>query len=370
MKLTFPHLGNAYLAIEPLLEGIGHVPITPPLGSKCALIKGSNLSPSEICLPFKIILGNMLEGLEQGADGVVMIGGCGPCRLGYYGETQRILLAEHGQRTHFFTLEMPRVGYGKLGAALIRTCTTIKPRQVWSKGKLAWAKLIALEDLEAQALYSRPREKKPGLTSAVLNRHLTGLHKAQSLKTIRQEVLDGRLDFEAIIDQKRTHPIPKVGIVGEIYTVLEPLANLDLEVRLGHLGVEVVRTIGLSEWVKDHVLKKAVGFSHLAKLEQSARDYLRGFVGGHGLESVARSVDLAREKLDGIIHILPLSCTPELVAQGILPRVSADYAIPILSLVVDEHAAETGFQTRLEAFADLIERRMYGQWLTSAEMST
>ena len=55
--------------------------------------------------------------------------------------------------------------------------------------------------------------------------------------------------------------------------------------------------------------------------------------------------------------ILPFTCMPEVVAQAILPAVSQDLDLPILSLVVDEHTGEAGFQTRLEAFVDLISRR-------------
>ncbi len=121
----------------------------------------------------------------------------------------------------------------------------------------------------------------------------------------------------------------------------------------------MVRTVSLQSWVEDHIFKKLVGRSHLVPpLQKSARGYLRGFIGGHGLESVARSVDLARLGLGGVIHILPLACMPEVVAQGILPQVSADSGMPIMSLVVDEHSSETGgIRTRLEAFVDLVERR-------------
>ena len=39
---------------------------------------------------------------------------------------------------------------------------------------------------------------------------------------------------------KNKKPI-KIGIVGEIYTVLEPFANLNIEKQLGDLGVEASR---------------------------------------------------------------------------------------------------------------------------------
>jgi predicted nucleotide-binding protein (sugar kinase/HSP70/actin superfamily) len=127
---------------------------------------------------------------------------------------------------------------------------------------------------------------------------------------------------------------------------------------LGYLGVEVVRTISLPGWIEEHIFKNALGLYTRRALLDSAAEYLRGFIGGHGLESIARSVDLAQGQIDGIIHIFPLSCMPEVIAQGILPQISQDKKIPILSLVVDEHAGETGFQTRLEAFADLLQRRV------------
>ena len=75
MKITFPHMGNVYIAVEAFLRGLGHEPVTPPPSSRRTLELGSFHSPAEVCLPFKIALGNMLEGMAQGAEAVLMIGG-------------------------------------------------------------------------------------------------------------------------------------------------------------------------------------------------------------------------------------------------------------------------------------------------------
>ena len=48
---------------------------------------------------------------------------------------------------------------------------------------------------------------------------------------------------------------------------------------------------------------------------------------------------------------------PEIVAQSILPKVSEHYGVPILTLVVDELTGEAGYQTRVEAFVDMVKRR-------------
>ena len=57
---------------------------------------------------------------------------------------------------------------------------------------------------------------------------------------------------------------------------------------------------------------------------------------------------------DGMVHIWPFSCMPELTAQTIIPSVTNDYSMPVLPLIVDEQTGEAGFQTRLEAFVDML----------------
>lgn len=357
MKVTFPHLGNAYIAIEALLRGLGHEPIAPPPTTRHTLELGSLHNPGELCLPFKIVLGNMLEGLELGADSVLMIGGWGPCRLGYYGEIQRILLEALGKRVEFITLEVPRGSYATYFQRFRKLAAARSAKALLHGARLSWAKLTALEGLEELALKARPREQISGAASRYLQEQLARLREAETVHEVQQIVEEAEVGFRAIMGPERAHLL-RVGLLGEIYTVVESFANLGVEERLGELGVEVVRTISLREWVENHIFRKALGLYSLRPLRRLASGYLSGFIGGHGLESVARSVALARQNLDGIVHILPLSCMPEIVARGILPRLSKDEQIPILSLVVDEHMGESGFQTRLEAFVDLLQRRV------------
>lgn len=358
MKVTFPHLGNAYISIEALLEGLGHEPITPPLATKRTLQWGSQHSPDDICLPFKTILGNMLEGIERGADTVYMLGGWGPCRLGYYGEIQRIILLELGLQMDFVSLEVPEGNYTAIRERLRKILGPTDIKKFVRGCQLSWAKLKVIEELESLSVKVRPRESVHGATSQLLNEQLQRLRQAQSMASVHTVKSEAEDAFMALVNHSLSRDILRVGLVGEIYAVMEPFVNLRLEERLGYLGVEVVRTISLRRWMEEHIFLNALGLYNQRSLKRSASGYLSGFIGGHGLESVARSVDLARQDLQGVIHLFPLSCMPEIIAQGILPQVSKDGRIPILSLIVDEHAGETGFQTRLEAFVDLLQRRM------------
>ncbi len=51
------------------------------------------------------------------------------------------------------------------------------------------------------------------------------------------------------------------------------------------------------------------------------------------------------------------ACIPEIVAKSIVPKLSKDYGIPVLTLFIDEQTGSAGVQTRLEAFVDLMEQR-------------
>jgi predicted nucleotide-binding protein (sugar kinase/HSP70/actin superfamily) len=152
----------------------------------------------------------------------------------------------------------------------------------------------------------------------------------------------------------------RIGITGEIYTILDPYTSLGIEEELGHLGVEVDRSIYLSGWIAKHVLCGLVpGYRSIKSYPGYAKPYLAHFVGGHGLETVGAAVKFAQEGFDGIIQIFPLTCMPEIVAAGILPKVQETYKVPIMTLIVDEHTGQAGMQTRLEAFVDLIERASF-----------
>jgi predicted nucleotide-binding protein (sugar kinase/HSP70/actin superfamily) len=142
--------------------------------------------------------------------------------------------------------------------------------------------------------------------------------------------------------------------VGEIFMVLENYANMNVEERLGEMGVEVHRGVWLSDWLNDRYRFKLFRRNQFKWALRQAAPYLREPSGGESVKSVGKSVNFARKGFDGIVHLMPFTCMPELVAQTILAKVSRDYNIPVLTLIFDEHTSPGGVQTRLEAFVDLI----------------
>ena len=152
-------------------------------------------------------------------------------------------------------------------------------------------------------------------------------------------------------------------MLGEFFVLLDPYTNMEIEKTLGELGVEVERQIMFSYWL-EHVLKPSFIYrkeSHRQRCERYAKQYMKRPTGGETIETIGDSVYAARNNVNGIIHLLPFSCMPEIVSQNILPKVSKEENIPVLSLVLDEQTGHAGYITRIEAFVDLIKRKMRRQ---------
>jgi len=76
---------------------------------------------------------------------------------------------------------------------------------------------------------------------------------------------------------------------------------------------------------------------------------------------------LDNQKIDGIIHVASFGCGPDsLVGELLEHRIIRDYKLPFLYLTLDEHSGEAGFDTRLEAFLDILEGRKMSEGNISA----
>jgi len=61
---------------------------------------------------------------------------------------------------------------------------------------------------------------------------------------------------------------------------------------------------------------------------------------------------------DGLIGVMPFACGPDSLMMHLVQRRAQNADIPFMCLTVEEHTAEVGVITRLEAFLDMLERRM------------
>ncbi|MHB8171016.1 MAG: CoA protein activase [Thermincolia bacterium] len=351
MRVTFPHLGNLAIALESIFTSLGARVVQPPL-NKETISLGSRYAPEGACLPFKIVLGNYIQALEEGADTLVILGGNGPCRFGYFGNLAGTILQDMGYDFRLVVLEGHSflTQIGALGVEL-----GVGWWEIIKRVRLGWHKLAALDQWEA--LINQYRAYSRREVDNIYRKGVGLLGQAKDLKGLKDCLATTQGELNKCLDQSTINrKSPKIAIVGDIYMQVEPFANHNLAWLLGVRGFEVHRSIYLTHWVKHNFWPPAKK-KEAKRLLADARPYLGSMVGGHGLDTIANTVNYWREGFHGVIQLLPMTCMPEIVAQSLLPKVSQDLDIPVLSLVLDEHGAQEGLITRLEAFTDVINQR-------------
>lgn len=356
LKITVPHMGRIDLAYARVLERKGVEVIVPPRPNARSLKLGSRVSPEFACLPFKLNMGNMIEALEMGANTILTYGGCGPCRFGYYSCLQEEILKDLGYQFAMGTTDDPDRMSSTI--ATIREITGINSR--WEGFRIFYfmmKRLSAADEARRLCHRVRPREQEKGASSRAYQQALALIDGTSNLRELKRARKQIRRLLSSVPAASPGLPVVKIGIVGELFMVEEPNANFEVERKLGEMGAYVERGIWLSEWLNERFHFEPWKRSRTRRAARLARGYLDHSAGGESLISVGGAIDFARKGYDGVVHVMPFTCMPEIVAQGILTRVSRDLSFPILTLIFDEHTGEAGVNTRLEAFVDLLQAR-------------
>lgn len=355
LRVSFPHMGNAYIPLKALLKGIKVDVVAPPPVTARTLELGVKYSPECACLPLKINVGNFIEALENGADTIVMAGGWGPCRFGYYAQVEREILKDLGYNFQMVVLEAPDSKLSELLKQIRALGQNATLKEAYQAIKFAWFKLGEVEILEKKLEYYLPRVSDRDRIEKSYEEGITEIDQADDRKSVQKARLKAIKAMEDL--PQITSDILKIGLIGEIYTILEPSTNCHVARHLGRIGAEVTRSIYISDWVNDHLLGGLVKSSNHKHIMQCSRPYLNYKVGGHGRETVGNAVDFARRNYDGIVQIGPLTCMPEIVAQSVLGRVSQSEGVPCMTMYFDEHSGTAGVYTRLEAYIDMLQRK-------------
>ncbi len=353
MRVGIPHMGNVYIPLKALFDRLNIDYVIPPVNNQRTLSLGVRYSPEGLCIPFKLTLGNLIEAAELGADTLIMPGGTGICRLGYYAKTQEQIIHDLG-----YNCEMVQLGVSEQKLfGLLKIIKRLSNYAPWAKiisaFRFGLAKLNALDRIERVVQKVRPVERIKGTANRLYAKAIKAIDKADDYATLKKVQTDYIDQLNQVNKDNQAQPLI-VGITGEFYVVLEPFSNLDVESELGKLGVEVRRTTFVSEWTKFSLFLNPLGVNEKTRIHKAALPYLRRDIGGDGWESVGEKVLHAKE-YDGLIHLAPFTCMPEIIAQNIMP--STKETIPVLTILCDEQIAKPGMLTRLEAFVDLLERK-------------
>lgn len=358
MRITAPYVGHIWMLLRSIAAKTGMEVVPPPPPTRRTVSLGVAHSPEWMCFPFKVILGNFYEAIELGADTVLMANGPQLCRLGYYSRLYEQILHETGH---------PEVRVLSLNWQDEQIVAVAKFLRILLGDKISWpavaglikhglAQFALIEDVEQRVQYLRPRavdcRDVEGIWKGAEHR-VEVAHTGRQLKTTRRELF---AELDAVPLRPSAQPL-QVGLLGEFLMAMDPYYNFDLEAELGRRGVQVHRFSWVTSWAKIWLFLAALGRSHDKDVRSAAAPYLKRDVSGEGLQTVGETVLMAQAGYDGIVHLQPFTCLPEVVAQNILPKVTQDHDIPVLEMIVDEQTAKMGILTRLEAFVDLMARR-------------
>lgn len=356
-KIAFPHMGTVSYAWRAALRKLGVVAFVPPYTNKKTLSLGTKYAPESICLPYKLILGNFIEAIEGGCDYVAMITSPGICRLGEYGQLIENVLSDMGYKDKYmeFSLYDGFKGmYDFMGKANPKATIFAKISAIYTVVRY----IFVLDRICSVLSYYRARELKPGTAEKAYSKGLELIDKTSSIKELKKaEAETIKMIKETPIDENRD--VLYVDITGEIYIVLDDFSNQNLNRELGRMGVQTRTSLTVSSFLKDAIIPKWLkkGETHLERAFRLAKPYLLRDIGGDSLESVS-DVAFANERgIDGIIHVSPFTCMPEIVSQNIFPKMRENCDVPILTLIMDEQTGKAGYITRLEAFTDLMRRK-------------
>lgn len=361
MVVGLPSMGHLDLAIRCTLSECGVDSLPTPHASKEILELGKGLSPEFVCLPFVITLGQMRYLLEHGATHLLMVGGKGKCRLGWYAQIQEQLLRNLGYEFEMIIIDSPvplARRWGKFRGVIKGATGDASWWRVIRALYAGYHRIAAIDKAERECHRIRAFESKQGTVNRLFKRFVRAVERAPDSQAV-QRLLQDFLDEANSIPLDDTDPV-HVRIIGEIWVVLESYVNLHLEEMLGRSAdprVWVDREISVTNWFHQHIFPTREALRRRNEIRAAAQPYLGTEVGGHGHKSVGLAALARKEGIDGIIHLMPFTCMPEIVAQNILVQLSQKYDLPILTFIITDQTGEAGFETRVEAFLDILKER-------------
>lgn len=347
--IAFPQLANYYVPISYFLKKLTDCDIiqTPPITKKTIEL-GAKYSPDTVCMPFKYNLGNFIEALEMGANVLIQAGG--GCRYGYYAEVQKQILEDLNYKFDFYYLtESDKIAV----FSIYKTIKALNPKVSFFKYfhhlLITMQMIHYMDKIDVYIRRNIGFEAEENSFDNLLKEMLNDFSKAKGLIHLARLYRHYLRLFKRLPINKPKKAL-KIGVIGELYTSMEPFANYDLEKMLAKMNIEVSRYTNVTYLV----ITKRFNEKKLLKV---CDKYCKYAIGADGMDNVSRAISLALEGYDGLIHIKPFGCTPEIGAMHILNKVSEDYKIPIIYFTFDNQTSIEGIKTRLEAFYDMIKMR-------------
>lgn len=305
-----------YPAWETFFQEIGMKVVLSPATNKKILDEGVNKTVDDLCLPFKVYFGHVMELLNRvdflfiprlislGHNNMVCpkFMGLPDMIRASFNNLPVILEPAIDLRKKFFPLRRTIYRMGKeLGIGLWQI------DRAYRKGKKVQKKFERLEQL--------------GFTAEESMALLKG--KKQPVKEKNQI---------------------KVALLGHSYLLNDVYLSMDIIGQLKNMEIDVI----IIENIKPELLEKAAG----RQAKKSFWYYNRQVLGG-GYYFLYHPDN----PVQGIIQVTAFGCGPDSLIRELIDIRCRNKGLPVLNLNFDEHSGQAGLRTRLEAFVDLLKRK-------------
>ena len=134
--------------------------------------------------------------------------------------------------------------------------------------------------------------------------------------------------------------VPIIAVLGHPYMIFDRLLSMNLIGKLQAAGYRVMTPYDVKRSVR----------------RQNVSPFLSNSFFETGLDILGGAQALANlPELVGMVYLSPFACgIDSLVIEIIEHRIRNGRQIPFLKITIDEHSGEAGFDTRLEAFLDML----------------
>jgi predicted nucleotide-binding protein (sugar kinase/HSP70/actin superfamily) len=136
----------------------------------------------------------------------------------------------------------------------------------------------------------------------------------------------------------------RVAVLGHPYNLQDPYLNHRLVQRLKRLGAHVLTVADAPVQEVETGIERLTGEPYWA---------YAGYLVG------AADYFLNRDQAEGLVLVTAFGCAPDSGMVEVVTKAAQEAGRPVMTLVLDEHAGETGYITRLEAFVDMLEQKRW-----------
>lgn len=355
------------------------------------------------CHPYIITLGDISrlagkDGFDPDRAAFLMFNYDGACRLSQFAFGHKLALE--------------RMGLGS--AVVVGPITGTRTEELTrlfglNTTRSLWKGLLAAELLQRRLYATRPYEVQPGSADAAYAGGIRRIVRVIAEPSFRGyffdkpfiEALQKALAQIAAVPVRRTYDRPKIGVLGEFFTVLNEFANQDLLRKLEALGAEVspqgfaITNVmmyyyekyyarerlrngsrlpalyydGLRRWlvrwagIVEREGAWGAGESRLLRaneIERAAFGRIHSDIDPISSTFVARFNDFVEQGVDGICCPTVLNCMLSNMIHPVFRRIAAENnGVPLLIASYDG-LGQTNMDTRLEAFVEQARSRRGG----------